>query len=46
MTSPVNDGYLWGEVIRRGGYDVLAKPLEEDQTVRFVNLAWSLWNKL
>ena len=46
LTSPVNDGYLWGEVIRRGGYDVLAKPLEEDQTVRFVNLAWSLWNKL
>jgi DNA-binding NtrC family response regulator len=46
LTSPVNDGYLWGEVIRRGGYDVLAKPLQEDQTVRFVNLAWSLWNKL
>src|SRR6266566_5833216 len=41
LTSPVNDGYLWGEVIRRGGYDVLAKPLQEDQTVRFVNLAWS-----
>ena len=46
LASPVNDGYLWGEVIRRGGYDVLAKPLQEDQTVRFVNLAWSLWNKL
>src|SRR5258708_10619901 len=46
LTSPVNDGYLWGEVIRRGGYDVLAKPLQEDRTVRFVRLAWSLWNKL
>src|SRR3954453_17211348 len=39
LTSPVNDRYLWEEVIRLGGYDVLAKPLHEDQTVRFVNLA-------
>src|SRR5712675_1117492 len=47
LTSRVNDQYLWEEVIRQGGYDVLAKPLQEDQTVRFVNLAWSyLWNKL
>ena len=41
LTSPVNDEYLWEEVVRRGGYDVLAKPLQEDQTVRAVNLAWS-----
>jgi DNA-binding NtrC family response regulator len=41
LISSVNDEYLWGEVIHRGGYDVLAKPLQEDQTVRAVNLAWS-----
>jgi DNA-binding NtrC family response regulator len=41
LISSVNDEYLWDEVIHRGGYDVLAKPLQEDQTVRAVNLAWS-----
>jgi two-component system response regulator HydG len=41
LMSPVNDEYLWEEVIRRGGYDVLVKPLLEDQTVRAVHLAWS-----
>src|SRR5690349_10435777 len=47
LTSRVNDQYLWEEVIRQGGYDVLAKPLQPDQTIRLVNLAWSyLSNKL
>ncbi len=41
LTSSVNDEYLWDEVIHKGGYDVLAKPLQENQTVRAVNLAWS-----
>jgi DNA-binding NtrC family response regulator len=41
LTSSVNDEYLWDEVIHLGGYDVLAKPLQEDQAVRAVNLAWS-----
>jgi len=41
LTSSVNDEYLWDEVIHKGGYDVLSKPLQEDQTVRAVNLAWS-----
>lgn len=41
LMSPVNDEYLWEEVIRLGGYDVLVKPLREDQTTRVVNLAWS-----
>jgi DNA-binding NtrC family response regulator len=41
LTSSVNDEYLWDEVVHRGGYDVLVKPLQEDQTMRAVNLAWS-----
>jgi DNA-binding NtrC family response regulator len=41
LTSSVNDEYLWDEVIHKGGYDVLSKPLQEEQTVRAVNLAWS-----
>jgi DNA-binding NtrC family response regulator len=41
LTSSVYDEYLWEEVVHRGGYDVLGKPLQEDQAVRAVNLAWS-----
>jgi len=41
LTSSVNDEYLWDEVIHKGGYDVLSKPLQEGLTVRAVNLAWS-----
>jgi FixJ family two-component response regulator len=41
LASSVNDEYLWEEVIHKGGYDVLAKPLQEGQTARAVNLAWS-----
>jgi DNA-binding NtrC family response regulator len=41
LTSSVNDEYLWDEVIHKGGYDVLSKPLQEELTVRAVNLAWS-----
>ena len=41
LASSVNDEYLWDEVVHTGGYDVLSKPLQEDLTVRVVNLAWS-----
>ena len=44
LVSRVVDNYLWREVIRRGGYDVLSKPLTEDDVVRSVRLAWSYWN--
>ena len=44
LTSRVVDEYLWQEVIRKGGYDVLAKPLRGDDVVRSVKLAWSYWN--
>jgi DNA-binding NtrC family response regulator len=41
LISSIYDEYLWEEVVHRGGYDVLRKPLEEEQAVRAVNLAWS-----
>jgi FixJ family two-component response regulator len=44
LTSRVVDDYLWQEVIRYGGYDVLSKPLREEDVVRSVRLAWSYWN--
>ncbi len=43
LTSPVNDDYLWQEVIQRGGYDVLTKPFQEERVVRAVSFAWSCW---
>ena len=44
LVSGVVDTYLWDEVIRTGGYDVLPKPLREDDVARTVRLAWSYWN--
>ena len=44
LASQVVDEYLWREVIRNGGYDVLAKPLREDDVLRSVRLAWLYWH--
>jgi DNA-binding NtrC family response regulator len=44
LISRVVDDYLWNEVVQRGGYDVLLKPLREEDVVREVKLAWSYWN--
>jgi FixJ family two-component response regulator len=44
LISKVLDAYLWNEVGHAGGYDVLAKPLQEVEVVRAVKLAWSYWN--
>ena len=44
LVSRVVDDYLWNEVVRRGGYDVLSKPLREEDLVRAIKLAWAYWN--
>jgi FixJ family two-component response regulator len=44
LVSRVVDGYLWNEVVRRGGYDVLAKPLREPDVLRAIKLAGIYWN--
>ena len=44
LVSPVVDTYLWNEVVRTGGFDVLSKPFREDEVARAVRLAWSYWN--
>lgn len=43
LLSRVIDDYLWNEVVRCGGYDVLSKPLREVEVARAVRLAWSYW---
>jgi len=39
LTSPVNDDYLWQEVLQRGGYDVLTRPLQEERVLHAVEMA-------
>jgi CheY-like chemotaxis protein len=41
LVSGVADAYLWQELIRRGGYDILAKPLREGNVTRIIRLALS-----
>jgi len=43
LISRVTDEYLWNEVVTNGGYDVLRKPLNENDVLRNVRLAWSYW---
>jgi len=44
LVSAVVDSYLWNEVVRTRGFDVLSKPFREDDVARAVRLAWSYWN--
>lgn len=44
LLSKVVDDYLRDEVVRSGGYDVLRKPLREDEVASAVRLAWTYWN--
>lgn len=43
LVSKVADDYLWSEVIRHGGYDLLAAPLRDENLLRAVRLAWAYW---
>ena len=44
LASSVVDEYLWEEVVRQGGYDVVAKPLRAPEVARVIKLALSYWN--
>ena len=43
LTSRVSDEYLWREVAMRGGYDVIATPLEEAAVEHALRRAWYYW---
>ncbi len=42
LASRVIDDYLWEEVIKYGGYDVLAKPFQERELIHTLEFAWSV----
>lgn len=44
LVSGVSDTYLWQELTRCGGYDVISKPLQADKVERAVKLALTYWN--
>lgn len=44
LVSKVIDDYLWNDLVSNGGYEVLRKPLQEDQVSRAVRMAWSYWS--
>jgi CheY-like chemotaxis protein len=44
LLSKVVDDYLREELVRSGGFDVLRKPLREDEVAHAVRLAWTYWN--
>jgi len=44
VTSRSADEYLWAEVLNLGGCDVLAKPLDSNEVVWTVSMAWNDWN--
>lgn len=43
LISRVADEYLWNELFRIGGFDVLRKPLRAEDVSRTLNLALSYW---
>jgi len=43
LASRVVDDYLWQELIRCGGHDLLAKPFRADDVARSLKLALSYW---
>jgi DNA-binding NtrC family response regulator len=43
LVSGVDDAYLWEELVRSGGYDILPKPIEADDVSRVMKLALPYW---
>jgi|HubBroStandDraft_3_1064219.scaffolds.fasta_scaffold198309_1 response regulator RpfG family c-di-GMP phosphodiesterase len=44
LVSKVIDDNLWNELVSNGGYEVLRKPLREDEVSRAVKMAWTYWS--
>jgi DNA-binding response OmpR family regulator len=44
LLSTVLDDNLWNDLVANGGYDLLRKPLREDEVTRAVRMARSYWS--
>ena len=45
ITTREDDDVLWAEVLNLGGYDVLLKPLDANEVIRIMSLAWLCWRE-
>jgi hypothetical protein len=45
VASRQADDRLWAEVLHLGGYDVLPLPLEVQEVMRTVGMAWLEWKR-
>ena len=45
LVSSVMDSYLFDEVVKQGGFDVVAKPIQTDEIRRVGRLAFTFWKK-
>ena len=43
VTSRLADERFWAEALNLGAYDVLARPFDEAEVVRTMNMAWLRW---
>ena len=43
LSSRVSDEYLWREVVKHGGYDLLTKPLEATEVSRALQRTFCYW---
>jgi DNA-binding NarL/FixJ family response regulator len=39
LVSPVNDDYLWSDVLQQGGHNILVRPLREKAVLRSIDAA-------
>ena len=44
LVSKLIDDNLWNDLVSSGGYEVLRKPLRDDEVSRAVRMAWSYWS--
>jgi len=43
VTSRLADERLWAEVLNLGGYDLLAKPFDQSEVIRVIDMALRRW---
>ena len=43
LASSVMDDYLFDEIVKQGGFDIVAKPIRADELRRIGNLAFTFW---
>src|SRR5258708_32912950 len=45
VSSRLADVHLWAELLKLGGHDVLARPLDAREVFRSVSMAWDSWQR-